>query len=62
MEGDVARINSALKTLGLPPLIDDGDIGEPMTRRQAAIYIPGFFGVYALGFVVLALMAYHGRF
>jgi hypothetical protein len=58
----MARINAALKAVGLPPLINDRDDGEPMTRRQAVIYLVGFFGAYTLGFAVLALMAWHGRF
>jgi hypothetical protein len=58
----MARINAALKAVGLPPLIDDGDDGEPMSRRQAVIYMACFFGAYTAGFIVLALMAWHGRF
>jgi hypothetical protein len=57
------RINTALRTLGLPPLIEgDDEDGEPMTRRQATVYVVGFSSVYALGFVVLAAKAHHGRF
>jgi hypothetical protein len=47
----MSRINEALRTLGLPPLIveDPEHPEEPMTKVQAQLYVIGFFGVYLVG-------------
>jgi hypothetical protein len=58
------RINTALTTLGLPPLIVEKDgqaAPAPMSRRFAAWYVAGFFAVYALGFAGIALLALGGH-
>jgi hypothetical protein len=52
------RINTALRTIGWPPLIVDPD--DPGTERMgkwaARLYVAGFFGVYIVGGLGAAAM------
>jgi hypothetical protein len=59
----MSKINTALRTLGLPPLIvEDAGEPEPMSKKFAAGYVAAFAAVYAIGFIVLTLMTLSHRF
>lgn len=57
----VYRINTALRTIGLPPLIvDPDDPGtQRMSKRAATLYVAGFFALYIIGGLGAAAMAAH---